>query len=29
MKLLEMYSEDNDLERALNAAIRLTTYQQR
>ncbi|KAJ9107215.1 hypothetical protein QFC20_003750 [Naganishia adeliensis] len=29
MKLLEMYSEENDLERALNAAIRLTTYQQR
>ena len=29
MKLLEMYSEENDLERALNAAIRLTTYQHR
>jgi lipopolysaccharide biosynthesis regulator YciM len=29
MKLLEMYSQENDLERALNAAIRLTTYQQR
>ncbi|KAJ9120101.1 hypothetical protein QFC22_002999 [Naganishia vaughanmartiniae] len=29
MKLLEMYSEENDLERALNAAVRLTAYQHR
>ncbi len=29
LKLLEFYAEENDLERTLNAAIRLTTYQHR
>jgi Chs5-Arf1p-binding protein BUD7/BCH1 len=29
LKLLEMYSEEGDLPRALNAAIRLTAYQHR
>jgi hypothetical protein len=29
MKLLEFYADENDLERTLNAAIRLTTYQHR
>ena len=29
MKLLEMYSEEGDLQRALQAAIRLTAYQHR
>lgn len=29
MKLLEMYSDEGDLQRSLNAAIRLTAYQHR
>ncbi|KAG8978715.1 hypothetical protein FRC05_009988 [Tulasnella sp. 425] len=29
MKLLEMFAEENDLQRSLNAAIRLTAYQHR
>jgi Chs5-Arf1p-binding protein BUD7/BCH1 len=29
LRLLEMYTEEGDLQRALNAAIRLTVYNQR